>query len=70
MCDLAYAIQCETLERQALAQLALAPHLKEGTQIDTPETAVAEFDVWLHTKPESDNRSPAEQELAKLMRGM
>ena len=68
MCDLAYAIQVEGLERAALAELALAPHVKEGTKIDTPDTAVAEFDEWLWAEPERTKR-PEDMELIDLIKG-
>lgn len=69
MCDLAYAIQVEGLERAALAELALAPHVKEGTKIDTPATAVAEFNEWLWAKPDDDQQRPEDMELVDLIKG-
>lgn len=69
MCDLAYVIQVEQLERVALAELTLAPHVKEGTQLPTPESVVAEFDEWLSKQPEAETGNPADVDLVNLMRG-
>lgn len=62
-------IQVEQIERGALAELVLAPHLKEGAQLTTPEQAVAEFDVWLTGQPDNDMTNPADLELTQLIRG-
>lgn len=51
---------------RALAEMQLAPHVKEGTQVATPEVAIAEFEKWLDEPPEAD-RSLAEMELADLI---
>jgi hypothetical protein len=69
VCDLSYMIQVEQLERMALAELTLAPHVKEGTQLATPESAVAEFDQWLLAEPESQFDNPADMDLVNLIRG-
>lgn len=69
MCDLSYLIQAEQLERAALAELALAPHVKEGTKLATPESAVAEFDEWLLAEPVSEFDNPADMDLVNLIRG-
>jgi hypothetical protein len=69
VCDLAYMIQVEQIERGALAELVLAPHLKEGAQLTTPEQAVAEFDAWLTDQPDNDMTNPADLELTQLIRG-
>lgn len=69
MCDLAYLIQVEQIERVALAEMTLAPHVKEGTQLSTPEGAVAEFDAWLMAEPESEFGDPADMDLVNLIRG-
>lgn len=69
MCDLSYMIQVEQLERMALAELSLAPHVKEGTQLPTPESVVAEFDEWLVTEPVSEFDNPADMDLVNLIRG-
>ncbi len=52
MCDLSYAIQAEQIERRALAELALAPHLEKGHQVTPPDVALAEFEHWLNEEPE------------------
>lgn len=52
--------------QRALAEIQLAPHVKEGTQIATPEVAVAEFEQWLDEPPDTD-RPLAEMELADLI---
>jgi hypothetical protein len=62
-------IQVEQIERGALAELVLAPHLKEGAQLTTPEQAVAEFDAWLTDQPDNDMTNPADLELTQLIRG-
>jgi hypothetical protein len=69
VCDLAYTMQVEAIEREALAQLALAPHLQEGAQLSTPQQAIAEFDQWLTEEPQADMTNPADVELAQLIRG-
>jgi hypothetical protein len=61
-------VQVEAMERAALAELALAPHVKEGTKVDTPETVVAEFDAWLWAEPEQAKR-PEDMELIDLIQG-
>jgi hypothetical protein len=68
VCDLSYAIQVEAIERAALAEMTLAPHVKEGTKIDTPDTAVTEFDEWLWAEPENTRR-PEDMELMDLIKG-
>lgn len=70
MCDLAYTLQVAQIEREALAQVALLPHLGEGQQITPPETAVAEFDKWLTDTPEAElqGRTPEDAELIQLIR--
>lgn len=62
-------MQAEAIERAALAEVALAPHVQEGTQIDTPEAAVAVFDEWLWKTPTPDDRPTEEQELVRLIMG-
>ncbi len=58
MCDLSFVLQVEAIERLALAQLALIPHLKEGAEPPaTPEQAVAEFVAWLAHEPETKART-------------
>ena len=69
MCDLSYMIQVEAIERAALAEVVLAPHVKEGTQIDSPEQAVAVFDEWLWARPEHESQRPEDMELMDLIRG-
>lgn len=66
---MAYTIQVEQIEREALAQLSLLPHLREGAQISTPDQAVAEFDAWLIERPENEFTNPADMELSQLIRG-
>lgn len=69
MCDLAYTMQVEQIEREAVSSMTLAPHMREGTQLTTPEQAVAEFDAWLVGRPENEFTNPADMELAQLIRG-
>jgi hypothetical protein len=69
VCDVAYSIQVEALERMALAELSLAPHLPEGAQLTTPDMAVTEFEEWLLSEPAETTADPANVELANLIRG-
>jgi hypothetical protein len=62
-------IQVSQIEQGALAQLSLAPHLKEGAQLTTPDQAVSEFDDWLMSQPDNEFTDPADMELAQLIRG-
>lgn len=66
---MSYLIQVEQLERVALAEMALAPHLKEGAQLSTPEGAVTEFDKWLMQEPSAEIVRTADTELADLIHG-
>jgi hypothetical protein len=67
MCDLAYVIQVEAIERLALAQISLAPHMEGGGNIPTPDAAVAEFDQWLMARPKGLDRPAWETELRELI---
>lgn len=68
MCDLSYVLQVEAIERLALAQIALVPHLKEEAagSILSPAEAVAEFDKWLSHEPEVKVRT-LESDLRELL---
>ncbi len=58
MCDLSFLLQVEAIERAALAQLALLPHLQEGVEPPLgPDEAVAEFVAWLDQQPKSEART-------------
>lgn len=60
MCDLAYVIQVEQIERRALAEMTLAPHVEEKAKIATPDVAVAEFDRWLMAPPDRERAGGAD----------
>lgn len=70
MCDAAYLCQVEQLERSALAQVALLPHLeeKDRKQVPSPDDARREFDEWLNAEPDEVSMTPADQEMAALYR--
>jgi hypothetical protein len=44
-------VQATQIRQTALAQMQLAPHVEEGTQLQTPDGAVAEFAAWLIQEP-------------------
>lgn len=69
MCDLAYAAQREEIIAVALANVQLAPHVQDRTSITPPDVAVAEFDEWVHGRPEVLDKSPEEIELHELLYG-
>lgn len=70
MCDAAYLCQTEQLERSALAQVALLPHLEENDrkQVPSPDEVRREFDEWLRTEPVETVMTPADAEAAALYR--
>ena len=70
MCDLAYVVQVEQIERRALAELQLAPHVEDSSKIAPPAVAVAEFDAWLMAPPEHLDRPEGEQEIMDLIQGV
>lgn len=67
VCDLSYAIQVEMVERMALAQMALAPHVEDSSQIATPDVAIREFQQWLTSRPPELDRPAEEAELLDLI---
>lgn len=68
MCDLAYTVQVEQIERRSLAEMQLAPHVEDSSKIATPDVAIAEFDAWLAAPPDDLRERPeAEQEIMRLM---
>jgi hypothetical protein len=70
VCDLAYVVQVEQIERRALAEMQLAPHVEDSSKIATPEVAVAEFDAWLMAPPNHLSRPTAESEIMDLFQGV
>lgn len=67
VCDAAYLAQREQLERLALHQVALLPHLDEAARRDMPtvDQVLAEFDGWLYDEPE-DERALTPEERRQL----
>ena len=55
------------LERQALAQMALAPHVEDSSQIAPPDVAIAEFQKWLISRPAELDRPTEDTELFELI---
>lgn len=68
MCDAAYLCQAEQLERSALAQVALLPHLdeKDRKRVATVDEVREEFDQWLLSEPEQRVMTAADTETAML----
>jgi hypothetical protein len=69
LCDLAYSVQVEQIERRSLAEMQLAPHMESKGQISTPEVAVAEFDAWLNEMPPDPALRTEAGELENLITG-
>lgn len=67
MCDLSYTLQVEMIERLALAQMALAPHVEDASQISTPDVAIQEFQQWLVSRPPELDRPAEDVELLDLI---
>jgi hypothetical protein len=67
VCDLSYTIQVEQIRDRALAEMTLAPYAEDASNIDTPDTAVAEFDRWLFERPEELDRDEDDEELRSLI---
>jgi hypothetical protein len=66
VCDLSYAIQREEIVARALAEMQLAPHMKEPESITPPDVAVDLFDKWLDGQP-ADPKPFGEMELEQLL---
>lgn len=64
MCDLAFYIRAEQIRRTALANMQLAPHMEEGSEMLTPDQAVDEFGAWVLAEPE--RAAPEDDENAEL----
>lgn len=64
MCDVSYLCQVEALERLALAQIALLPHLEEEARkkMPTVDQVRAEFDEWLNEEPAEMSMTPPDRE--------
>lgn len=67
MCDLSYAIQREEIVARSLAEMQLAPHVKEPESIATPDVAVAAFHEWLDERPAAEAKPFGEMELEQLL---
>jgi hypothetical protein len=69
VCDVAYLIQVEQLERQALALLPSAPFLPEGKTLSSPDEVVAEFREWLMLEPDAAPTAgdPGDRALLELL---
>lgn len=70
MCDLAYIVQAEQIERRALAEMALAPHVEDSSKIATPQVALAEFDAAVYEVPQHLTRPDGESEILDLLQGV
>jgi hypothetical protein len=70
VCDAAYLCQVEQLERSALAQVALIPHLDETARKNVPtvDGVREEFDAWLVSEPDGVAMTPQDQETALMYR--
>jgi hypothetical protein len=69
VCDLAYVIQAERIERTVLAQTALAPYVEKGHTLPTVESARREFDAWLSAPVKRTDDQTEFRELMGLSRG-
>ncbi len=60
---MAYLVQRERLERLALHQMSLLPHLEEDVRKEMPtvDQVLAEFDVWLYEEPDGDRALTPEE---------
>lgn len=67
ICDLAFMIRADQIRQTALAQLALAPHLEEGQELQTPDQAVDEFAAWLESRPAELDQDDNDRELFELL---
>jgi hypothetical protein len=47
--------------------MQLAPHVEEGTELQTPDQAVAEFAAWLDADADDRATDPEEAELFELL---
>lgn len=70
MCDAAYLCQVDQLERAALAQVALIPHLDEASrkQMPTVDQVRSEFDEWLMSEPDHVAMTAEDSETELLYR--
>jgi hypothetical protein len=70
ICDLSYAMQAEQIERMALTQMTLAPHMEDSSGVLTPDGAVNEFNQWLAEKPATATPEQVEKsDLLDLIKG-
>jgi hypothetical protein len=69
ICDLAYAIQVEQIERQTLTEMTLAPHLEDASGLLTPEAAIDEFNRFLAEPPAASAEEIERSEVRELIRG-
>lgn len=70
MCDAAYLCQIETLEREALAQVVLLPHMeeKDRKQWRSVDQVIADFDEWLVSEIVEQVMTPEDQEQLLMYR--
>lgn len=67
LCDLTYLLQVEAIERRALAEITLAPHLGRDSTLPSPEDAREAFDTWLNTPPVPAAGQTGDTELFDLL---
>lgn len=55
------------IERNALTQMMLAPHMEDTSQIATPDVAISEFQQWLASRPAELDQPSEDMELYQLI---
>lgn len=66
ICDVAYLLQVQAIERETLAIQSQAPFVEEGVRLPTVAEAIAEFDAALAEELDDEPVLPEDAEMAEL----